>query len=249
MPQYSIQLVACSVMGGGVHYGLRFIDQKNGVSHDIHGGGWDGKTGEFNEAPVTGDNFLAGSVGNTDVYRETYETKELFATDDPVEFYKTYNKALLAAGAINSKHYEYNLLGPNSNSYAYTLTKAMGLEFDDFSSGISPGADTLLLSADELDKVKLLADAMPNMVRASYMPPDYKHREVCRRLLTNLSYEPVSGYIREAYNQHNIRPQPLEKETGEKALAFNDVDHNDIELAPLPKVTQEKNLSGGRDLA
>ncbi len=151
--KYSISVRSYQVIGVGTHYAVTFNGPQG--SFEMNGFPLDPETGEI----VFGEDGTALAVVAGRFDGRLLGEDVIFETESFEEFAANLGQAVLAANEINNSGLGYSLLGPNSNSAAFTILEAMGLDYPGRPGAIDPGYGTRLLGGQTIAQIRSIDPA------------------------------------------------------------------------------------------
>jgi len=232
----SYQVAKIPLMGPAAHNELVFL-HKNKVLMAINGDPYNRTTGAlspptFNHHDTLRVSILPENTMGDKVNAENYpllKTTELFSGREG-KFAELAGRAMEAAHSINNSNIDYIMFSPiftaqNSNSVAYTLMQAMGLQVP---AGTdlpwAPGHGRLLLPDNFTSRFDNVAQ-MPNWLNDARFN---EHQQFIGRSYTALRVPEVGAKVRQDPNPHT--PQP-DLWTGHKNISLGRLFDS---KAPLP---------------
>jgi hypothetical protein len=177
MPQYTIEARSLSIVGGTAGHDFWVLRDENGKAlAELHGLATDRKTNEF--VPVGTDEEkhslrvwhfahdpgyakAQGEKPTSDSFISDGQAHRTVLTADSKEVLARWNSAVnsvdkLNALDLNYPNYGFKVFGEtvNSNSTYNTLGQIMGVPAKDFPGRLEPGIDNLMVSPEEIKKLR-----------------------------------------------------------------------------------------------
>lgn len=177
MPQYTIEARSLSIVGGTAGHDFWVLRDENGKAlAELHGLATDRKTNEF--VPVGTDEEkhslrvwhfahdpayakAHGEKPTSDSFISDGQANRAVLTADSKEVLARWNTAVnsvdkLNALDLNYPNYGFKVFGEtvNSNSTYNTLGQIMGVPAKDFPGRLEPGIDNLMVSPEEVNKLR-----------------------------------------------------------------------------------------------